>query len=213
MPADYPGFFEGGRRNFIISEFFCIFYDIKESIMKTNIYKIAILAVIPLLLLQCAPLSRKVEERRDRREKEIKEGYADIKEMVHSGLYEFTGTRAYPSGYPSVDITGNTNYLTVRYYDVEAFLPFFGVRHMVDRPMESGIRIDSEIEDLMIEESDSRHRVMVSFKARGESDRYSIMMDIGPDGNARLTVASSKTSTISYHGRISAVEPEEEEDK
>ena len=181
--------------------------------MKTNISKITLLALIPLLLCQCAPLSRKVEERRDRREKEIKEGYAAIKEMVHSGLYEFTATRAYPAGYSSVDISGSNNYLTVRYYDVKGFMPFFGVRHMADAQRQSGIRIDTKMEELMIEESDGRHRVLVSFTARGESDTYRMTLDIGPDGHARLTVASSKTSTISYHGRVSPIEPEEEEDK
>ncbi|MDZ7737824.1 MAG: DUF4251 domain-containing protein [Bacteroidales bacterium] len=183
--------------------------------MKTKILKITALAIIPLLLCHCSSLSRKVEERRDRREKEIIEGYADIKDMVHSGLYEFTATRAYPSGYSSMDISSTNNYLTVRYYDVEAFMPFFGVRHMIDSKMQPGIRIDSKMEDLMIEESDNRHRVLVSFNARGESDKYSIMMDIGPDSNARLTVYSAKTSTISYHGTVSPIEPgmEEEENK
>lgn len=181
--------------------------------MKRNIFKITILVIIPLLLWQCAPLSRKVEERRDRREKEIQEGYAGIKEMVHSGLYEFTATRAYPAGYSSVDISGTNNYLTVRYYDVQAFMPFFGVRHMADPQRQSGISINDRMEDLMIEESDGRHRVMVNFTAMGESDKYRITLDIGPDSYARLTVVSSKTSTISYHGRVSPVEPEEEEDK
>ncbi len=180
--------------------------------MKTNTFKITVLVIIPLLLCQCAPLSRKVEDRRDRREKEIKEGYAAIKEMVHSGLYEFTATRAYPAGYSSVDISGSGNYLSVRYYDVKAFMPFFGVRYMTDATRESGIRVDTKLEDLMIEESDSRHRVLVVFTARGESDKYRITLDIGPDGYARLTVASSKTSTISYHGRVSPIEPEKKED-
>ncbi len=192
--------------------FFCIFYEVKERIMKTNIFKITMLALIPLLLYQCAPLSRKVEERRDRREKEIIEGYADIREMVHSGLYEFTATRAYPAGNSSMDISGTSNYLSVRYYDVKAFMPFFGFSYMADPKEQSGIRIDTKMEDLMIEESDRRHRVMVGFSARGESDKYRIALDIGPDGYARLTVSSSKKSTISYHGRVSPLEPEKEED-
>lgn len=181
--------------------------------MKTNIFKITMLAVMALLLCQCASLSRKIEERRDRREKEIQQGYTAVKEMVHAGLYEFIATRAYPAGYSSVDISGSSNHLTVRYYQVKAFLPFFGVRHMADAKGQPGIRIDTRMEDLMIEESDSRNRVMVNFTARGGSDKYRIILDIGPDGNARLTVTSTKTSTISYHGRVYPLEPEEEEER
>lgn len=181
--------------------------------MKRNIYKITVPVILALLLCQCSPLSKRAEERRERREKEIREGYAGIKEMVHSGLYEFIAKHAYPMAYSPVDITSSIYYLRVRYYDVKAYLPFFGRRHTANIGRHSGIKIDAKLQDLMIEERDGHHRVLVTFNVPGEADKYRITMDIGPEGDTRLTVVSSKTSTISFYGKVSPIEPGNKENE
>jgi len=104
-------------------------------------------------------------------------------------------------------------YLTVNYYDVQAYLPFFGVQYMADMQIGSGISIDGKLEDIMIEESDSRRRVLVRFSVKSGSDNFIINLDIGPSAEANLTVSSTKRSTITYMGKVSPIEPEEEEEK
>ncbi len=152
-----------------------------------------------------------MEELRKKREQKIEEGYKDMREIAFSGLYEFTATHVYPGGgFPSRDITGNRYYLSVNEYDVKADLPFFGTQYMPDKPGRSGVSFEGEMKNLMIEESDNRHRVLVRFSVDDESDNYLITMDIGPSGDANLTISSSKRSTITYVGKITPIIPDEE---
>ncbi len=181
--------------------------------MKSKIPEIVILFIIPVLLTDCTTLSRSMDNYRERREKKIEEGYEAIKQLAFSGLYQFEATRAYATGYASVDLAGGIYYLIVNYYEVQAYLPFYGVQYMADMQRGSGISIDGKLEDIMIEESDSRHRVLVRFSVDSDSDKYLINLDIGPSGEANLTISSSKRSTITYMGKVTPIEPEEEEEK
>jgi len=179
--------------------------------MKGIIRSVFIL-IIPVLLTDCAALTREMDKYREKRGKKIEEGYEAIRKMAFSGLYEFRATHVYPSGgYPARNIAGNRYYLSVNVYDVKAFLPFFGVQYMAGRPGESGISLEGKMENLMIEESDSRHRVLIRFSVEEESDNYLITLDIGPGGNASLSISSTKRSTINYVGEVIPVEPAEEE--
>jgi len=181
--------------------------------MNNKIPETIILFILSVLLTDCAALNRTLEKQRERREKKIEEGYEAMKELAFSGLYYFEATRAYGAGYASVDLTGGMYYLTVNYYDVQAYLPFFGVQYMADMQIGSGISIDGKLEDIMIEESDSRRRVLVRFSVKSGSDNFIINLDIGPSAEANLTVSSTKRSTITYMGKVSPIEPEEEEEK
>ncbi len=181
--------------------------------MKTKVPEIAILLIISVLLIDCSALNRTMDKHRERREKEVEEGYEAMKELAFSGLYQFEATRAYGAAFASVDLRGGIYYLIVNYYEVYAYLPFYGVQHMADSQRESSISIEGELEDIMIEESDSRHRVLVRFSVKGDSDTYIINLDIGPNADANLTVSSTRRSTITYLGKVTPFEPEEEEEK
>ena len=181
--------------------------------MKGKIHGIVIMFILTVLLAGCAGLAGKMSEHREKREKKIEEGYEAMKKMAFTGLYQFEATRAYAAGYSSMNLSGGIYYLTVNYYDVKAYLPFFGVQYMADTQIGSGISIDGKLEDIMIEESDSRHRVLVRFSVDSDSDKYLINLDIGPSGEANLTISSSKRSTITYMGKVTPIEPEEEEEK
>jgi hypothetical protein len=181
--------------------------------MKGKITVIVFILLIPVLLTGCGALSRKMDEHHEKREEKIDEGYEAIREMVFSGLYQFKAKRAYGAAFPSVDIAGGQYYLQVHYYDVVADLPFYGTRHLADIQGKSGIIIDNKLEEIMIEESDSRKRVLIRFSVEGDSEKFLINLDIGPGGEATLTVSSLRRSTISYIGKVTPTEPEEEEEK
>ncbi|MDT8400292.1 MAG: DUF4251 domain-containing protein [Bacteroidales bacterium] len=167
--------------------------------------------MIPVILSACSSLEAKMEEIRKKREQKIEEGYEDMREMAFSGLYEFTARHVIPSGgYPARDISGNRYFLSVNAYDVTADLPFFGTQYMPDRSGRSGVSFEGQMKDLMIEESDSRHRVLIRFSVDDESDNYIITLDISPSGDANLTIYSSKRSTITYVGKITPITPDEE---
>lgn len=177
--------------------------------MKGKSQEIFILLFV-FLLTGCAALNRKMDDIREKREKEIQEGYESIKQMVFSGLYQFTATRAHAVGQYSRDLSGVGYYLAVNYYDVKADLPFFGQQYMADNQRGSGILIEGKMENIMIEESDSRHRVLIRFNVDSRSDNYLINLDIGPSGEANLTISSSRRSTITFRGEVTPIEPEEE---
>ncbi|MBN1386988.1 MAG: DUF4251 domain-containing protein [Bacteroidales bacterium] len=181
--------------------------------MKGKLTGLVFILIIPVLLTDCAALTSGMDKYREKREKKIKEGYEAMKEMAFSGLYKFSAKRAYGSGYPSIDIAGGRYYLIVHYYDVVADLPFYGIQHMADTERGSGISIDGKLEDIMIEESDSRNRVLVRFSVESNSERYLINLDISPGGEANLTISSLKRSTIIFIGDVTPIEPEKEEDR
>ncbi|HCC70311.1 MAG TPA: hypothetical protein DEQ09_04055 [Bacteroidales bacterium] len=157
---------------------------------------IIVILIIHFLLGGCAAIAEKMDERREKREKEIEEGYEAVKKMVFSGLYTFTS---------------NSNYLSVNYYDVEVFFPHFGAGDIKNLPGRSHLRINSKLENLMIEESDIRHRVLVRFTVDTKTDKYMINIDIAPNFDANLNISSSKISTITYMGKIRPIENEKEE--
>lgn len=187
---------------------------LRRNDMKGETGKILIMLLIAFILPGCSVFEARIEEGRIKREQKIKEGYEAVRKMAFSGLYRFTATHVYPSGgYPARDIGGNRYYLSVDVYDVQAFLPFFGEQYMAARPGESGISIDGKLENLMIEESDSRHRVLIRFSVEEESDNYQVTLDIGPSGDANLTISSTKRSTISYVGKVNPLDIEEDKEE
>ncbi|MCF8221510.1 MAG: DUF4251 domain-containing protein [Bacteroidales bacterium] len=181
--------------------------------MNSRYLKILIILLLLFYFYGCASIARKIDERREIREKRIAKGYENMKKLAHSGLYEFKADRAYSSNYSSMDITGSYYYLIINYYDVEAFLPYYGTRYMADPHNTGGIRINGKLEKLMIEESDSRHRVRVKFSVSSNSETFLINLDIGPSGEAMLTISSSKRSSITYMGTVSETETETEEEE
>lgn len=182
--------------------------------MKGNSNIILLACAIPIILSGCALVESGSEEKRKEREQKLVEGYENMKKIVFSGNYIFEATHMYPGGgHPAKHLSGGNYYLEVDIYDVTSVLPFYGTRYLSGSPGESGIRIDGEMEDLMIEESDSRKRVLVKFSVQDDSDDYLISLSITPNGDANLTISSAKRSSISYNGKISQPDLSEEEKK
>ena len=182
-------------------------------IMKASLFRILILAMIALIACRCASYYRKLDERREKKEMAMAEGYGEMKKLVHEGRYIFTATRVHPLSFPPVNVRGLNYFLSVNFYDVEARLPYYGRMHSYDPRYPTGIRIKGKLEDIMIEESDFNRRVKVSFSVRTKGEKFRISMDVLPEGSARLTVSSAKRSSIVYYGNVSVAEEEEEEEE
>jgi len=180
--------------------------------MKAKLFRIFILAMTVLIACRCASYYRKLDERREKKEIKMAEGYDEMKRLVHEGRYIFTATRVHPLSFSPVNVRGLGYFLSVNYYDVEARLPFYGRMHSYNPQDPTGIRIDGKLEDIMIEESDFNHRVQVKFSIKTKGEKFRISMDILPEGSARLTVSSVKRSSILYYGSVSVPEEEEEEE-
>ena len=182
--------------------------------MKRNRNILLLACAIPVILSGCALIESNSEEKRKEREKKLVEGYENIKKIVFSGNYIFEATHMYPGGgLPAKHLSGGNYYLEVDIYDVTSVLPFYGTSYLSGSPGESGIRIDGKMEDLMIEESDSRKRVLVKFSVKDDSDDYLILLSISPNGDANLTISSAKRSSISYNGNITQADISEEEEE
>ncbi len=182
--------------------------------MKRTRSIILIVCAMPLILSACALIESRSEEKRKEREQKLVEGYENMKKIVFSGNYIFEATHMYPGGgHPAKNLSGGAYYLEVDVYDVTSVLPFYGTQYISGIPGESGIRIDGQMENLMIEESDSRKRVLVKFSVKDDSDDYLISLSISPNGDANLTISSAKRSSISYNGNITQPDISEEEEK
>ena len=153
------------------------------------------------------------QEKKTAKKQEAVEGYENMKKLVHSGLYEFSAIRAFPSGGSMVDLTTNPNRVVVNIYDVESDLPFYGTAYTADLSGEGGIRFKGKLSNIVIEERDRKQLVYVSFDVSHSGGSYKFSFEVFSSGDTRLTVIPSRKSTISYQGRIRPIEDEDEEDE
>lgn len=178
-----------------------------EKKLKLIIIPVIVIVLFPGNILCQKPTrydkKKKKEEERDR-------GYEEMKKLAHTGLYYFTGHRAHPLGDSPVDLTTQYNYLRVKHYDVEAYLPFFGRSYKAPDNGRPGIDISGKLKNIVITERDSKRRVIIEFEIREASENFDILIEIEPGGTARLSLNSGRRSSIRYDGIIEAFEPDEE---
>jgi len=179
-----------------------------------NRFNIAVLLIFVMFICGCASVRENAKDRRERREEKIEKGFEEVKKTVFAGLYIFKARRVNPgAGFSPRDLTGYNSYLAVEYYDVESYLPFFGTVHIAELPNRPGINIEGKLENLVIEEKNYRHRVVVKFDVDTSDDKYQVTIDIAPNFDASLTISSSKRSTITYTGKLYQLEIDDEEEK
>jgi len=176
--------------------------------------KLITTVILGLLFLSAtvAGQDKSKEEKKKSKDQATAEGYENMKKLIHGGIYEFSAVRAYPTGGSAVSLTTNPNHLIVNIYEVDAYLPFYGTSHQATLSGETGIKFKGTLKNLIIEEKESKQMVIASFDvSSGGLNKF--MLEVYPSGETRLVVIPSNKSTISYQGRIQAIEEEEDEEK
>jgi hypothetical protein len=131
------------------------------------------------------------------------EGMVDAKEFV------FVGRTALPTGYKSVNLTTNTNYVKFYPDTIDSYMPYFGRAYSnVGYGGDTGLKFVGKADEYTVTKGKKNYQVNAVVKTN--KDTFRISLSVGFDGNASMTINSNNRSPISYNGDISATEKPKE---
>lgn len=115
----------------------------------------------------------------------------------------------------NIDITTNTNYLTVKGDSILGFLPYYGEQNFGGgyNGNHSGIEFKDVPKEYEVINNDKKHSVDILFKIDDQyrnSDRYDIRITLYPNNRSNIRVQSTSRSSIEYLGRVSKLEEAKE---
>ena len=168
--------------------------------MKTDISVLLIFLVMNMTNGFAQEKSRKElkEERKIERQKQTEA-------LVNAREFVFTAETAFPTGGRSVDLTTRTNYVKFHPDRIESELPFYGRAYSgAGYGGDTGMKFDGKPEEYTVTKTKKEYQIEAVVK--GENDTYRILLTVGFEGSASLSVISNNRSSISYSGEISAPE-------
>lgn len=174
--------------------------------MKTKVSGLLILFVIGSLSVIAQQTDKKAakQERKLEREKQV-QAMLDAREFV------FVGQRAIPTGYKSVDLTTNSNFVKFHPDLIESSMPYYGRAYSgVGYGGDAGLKFEGKPDEFTIEKGKKSYDVKA--KVKDANDSYTITLSVFPDGSSTMNISSNNRSNISYNGEINAPEkPKEKE--
>jgi hypothetical protein len=171
--------------------------------METKITQLVLLILIYTVPVLAQTSDRKTEKAERREAKEQK-----IAALVESRRFEFRADRAIPTGFRSVDMTTNPNFIRFSPDLIVSEMPFFGRAYSVPYGGDAGLKFEGKPEVFTVAKKKKNYSVEVRVKAN--SDFYTINLTIGSDGSSSMTVTSNNRASISYNGEIFAPEKPKE---
>ena len=116
---------------------------------------------------------------------------------------------ACPTGYRSVDLTTNSNYVKFSPDHIESYMPFFGKAYSgIGYSGDQGLKFEGKPGIFTI--SKGKKNYLVEAEVKGPNDLYRLSLSVYYDGSASLSITSNNRGFISYSGDISAQEKAKE---
>ena len=158
------------------------------------------------------------------------QAYQDLKYLVASKSFEIVSTSAMPmasaafskvanskilgpgNNAGNIDITSNSNRLTIKGDSIRGYLPYFGEQTFGGGDYggnHSGIEFNDTPKDYQVVHHDKKHAVDIAFKINDEyrnNDRYTIIITLYPNLRSTIRVQSTTRTTIEYMGRVNRFE-------
>ncbi|HDZ06159.1 hypothetical protein LCGC14_0128720 [marine sediment metagenome] len=102
-----------------------------------------------------------------------------------------------------IDLSGNNSYLKVLGDSVSANLPYYGERQFGGGyGSATGVEFDGKPDNYLQEFNNDKQKYTISFQITGESDRYTIQMDVYPSKSSTVYVTMANRNAIQYDGSI-----------
>lgn len=147
--------------------------------------------------------------RKEKRDAKRDTAFAVLVELVKSGEFVFDAQRASPQSGKMIDLTTHHAEFTIAKDTAAGFLPFFGRAFTPEYGGSGGIEFDGAMQEYSYKQIDEKRKIRLEFEVQGETDRYSISMDLSTMESVSVTVISNKRAPISYSGRIKAISEKE----
>ena len=169
------------------------------------------LIILSLLVVLLIPTDLCAQEKRKREKKDQKEpnelSYEEVKKMIHRGLYVFTAIDISLPGAPIISLTPYYNEVSVKYYDVYAYLPSIFRINQTYSLVSNEIEVEGKLDQLVIEEKESRKIVRVKFRVLDKGS-YRFQFIIREGGYTDLILTTPRGSLVTYSGKTEPLEPE-----
>lgn len=172
--------------------------------MRTKITQLVL-----MLLIITTPVMAQTSDRKARKEKKRVEKEKEIAALVESRNFVFKASRAIPTGYKSVDLTTNPNFVKFSPELIESWMPFFGRAYSVSYGGDSGLKFEGKPEIFTVEKK--RKDYMVEAKVQSNNDTYTINLSVSFEGSSSMSISSNNRASISYNGEILAREKPKED--
>lgn len=172
--------------------------------MKKKMIQLVFLFLICTLPVLAQSTDRKAEKERKRVEKE-----KEIAALMDSKNFEFRASRAIPTGYKSVDLTTNPNYVKFSDDLIVSEMPFYGRAYSVSYGGDSGLKFDGKPEVYTVEKKKKNYEIEA--KVRGQNDFYTINLTVSFEGSSTMNISCNNRTSISYNGEVFAPEKPKEQ--
>lgn len=158
------------------------------------------------------------------------QAYQELQNLVASKSLKIESSRAMPMASASfsrvanskilgpgnssgnINITTNSNYLTIKGDSIQAFLPFFGDQNFGGgyNGNHTGIEFNDVPKEYTVVNNDKKHAVDITFRIQDKyrnNEHYDMMITLYPNNTSSIRVQSTTRSSIEYSGRVSKLEP------
>ena len=167
--------------------------------MKGKIMHLVLLLLIGTIPVAAQKSDRKAEKERKRVEKE-----KEITALIDSKTFEFRATRAIPTGYKSVDLTTNPNFVKFSNDLIVSEMPFYGRAYSVSYGGDSGLKFEGKPEIYTVEKKKKNYEIEA--KVKDKNDYFTINLTVSSEGSSTMSISSNNRTSISYNGEIFAPE-------
>lgn len=161
---------------------------------------------------------------------EDNQAYQNLQEVVTSKSLEIVSTSAMPMGSAAfsrvansrllgpgnnasnIDITSNSNKLTIKGDSIRGYLPYFGEQTFGSGTYggnHTGIEFNNVPKDYQVVYNDKEHAVDISFQINDEyrnNERYTIVITLYPNYRGEIRVQSTSRTSIEYMGRFTKLD-------
>lgn len=157
------------------------------------------------------------------------QAYQQLQDLVASRSFEIVSTSARPiataaftkvansnilgpgNSAGNIDITSNSNKLTIKGDSISGYLPYFGEQTFGGGygGNHTGIEFKDLPKDYQVIHNDKKHFVTISFNITDQyrkSDNYAITITLYPSYRSHIRVQSTSRTSIEYSGRVSTLE-------
>lgn len=169
--------------------------------------KISVLLV--LFLLIGTSLFAQEKSKKQQREERTLEKQIQTEEMINAKEFVFIGRTAIPTGFKTMDLTTNTNYVKFHPDLIESYMPFFGKAYSgIGYGGDNGLKFTGKPEDYTFVKGKKNYQINANVK--GINDIFKLSLSVGFEGSATLSIICNNRSPISYNGEISVPEKQGE---
>jgi len=165
-----------------------------------------------VLILLFSTMLNPVFGQTKKEDKQIKkqQEYETMKNLIDSKQFEFTGEWATSSKGRRISLLSNPTFLKVDNSATEGYFPFFGTGYSSSGYGSGGaIEFKDPLDSYTVTLNDKKQLINIKFKAKGTNDNYDVILKVFGSGSTTININSNNRSTMSYSGKIKALEKKE----